>query len=325
VAGKLTIVATPHFVVRPDQLARLKEAHPRVTVHFVTTLAEFATALPEADGTVTGFGLTPELLQTAPRLRWLQVMGAGVERVLTPEIVRSNLIVTASKGPMGVLMAEHVVAMMLALARDFPCFAQDQRDHRWRRFPAERGPLLELAGKTIFVLGLGAVGGEVARICKLGFRMRVLGLARRDRTSPHVDCFVERGELPRALAEADFVSLCLPTTASTRAIVDAAALAAMKPGAYLINVARAQLVDEPALIAALQEGRLAGAGLDAFSVEPLPADSPFWSLPNVIITPHTSAITDRLGDHFVDFWCENVRRFADGEPMLGLVDKEAGY
>src|SRR5580693_7699100 len=119
--------------------------------------------------------------------------------------------------------------MMLALARDFPRFAQDQRDRRWRRYPAERGPLLEVAGKTIVVLGLGAVGGEVARICKLGFRMRVLGLARRDRTSPHVDRFVEQGELHRALAEADFVALCLPNTPSTRSIVNAAALMAMKP------------------------------------------------------------------------------------------------
>jgi phosphoglycerate dehydrogenase-like enzyme len=321
----LTVVATPHFVVRPDQLARLKDAHPRVTVRFVTTPAEFAAALPDADGVVTGFGLAPGLLAAAPRLRWLQSTGAGVERLLTSEIVRSNLVVTATKGPMGVLMAEHVVAMMLALARDFPAFYRDQLDQRWRRYPAERGPLVEVVGKTMCVLGVGAVGSEVARMCKLGFHMRVLGLARRQHSSPHVDRYVERDQLHAALAEADFVALCLPNTPSTRGILDAAALAALKAGAYVINVARAQLVDEAALIAALREGRLAGAGLDAFATEPLPAESPFWSLPNVIVTPHTSAITDRLGDHFVDFWCENVRRFADGEPLLGLVDKEAGY
>jgi phosphoglycerate dehydrogenase-like enzyme len=322
---RLTVVATPHFVVRPDQLARLKDAHPRVAVRFATTLAEFAAALPEADGAVTGFGLTPELLASASRLRWLQSMGAGVEGLLTPEIVRSHLIVTATKGPMGVLMAEHVVAMMLALARDFPRFFQDQRDRHWRGYPSERGPLLEVVGKTMLVLGLGAVGGEVARMCKLGFQMRVLGLARRERSSPHVDRFVERDHLHAALAEADFVALCLPNTPSTRGILDVAALAALKPSAYVINVARAQLVDEAALIAALQGGRLAGAGLDAFAVEPLPAASPLWSLPNVVITPHTSAITDRLGDHFVDFWRENIRRFAAGERLPGLVDKEAGY
>jgi phosphoglycerate dehydrogenase-like enzyme len=114
-------------------------------------------------------------------------------------------------------------------------------------------------------------------------------------------------------------------TPATEGLIDAAALAAMKPTAYLLNVARGRLVDEAALVNALAAGRLAGAGLDAVAVEPLPDDSPLWRLPNVIITPHTSAITDRLGDHFVDFWCDNLRCFAEGEPLRGLVDKHAGY
>jgi phosphoglycerate dehydrogenase-like enzyme len=222
-------------------------------------------------------------------------------------------------------MAEHAVALLLALARSLPSFVDDQRAHRWRRYPSERPALVELRGKTILILGVGAVGSALARICKRGLGMRVIGFARARRSCPDVDAYVERAALPRAFAEADVVSLSLPVTPATTRIVDAAALAAMKPGAYLINVARGQLVDEAALIEALRAGRLAGAGLDAFAVEPLPPDSPLWDLENVIITPHSSAITEGLGDAFVDFWGENLRRFAEGEPLLGLVNPIAGY
>jgi phosphoglycerate dehydrogenase-like enzyme len=321
----LTIVVTPHFVVRPDQLARLADAHPAVRVRFATTADEYAAILPECDGAVTSFGLSPALLAAAPRLRWLQVMGAGVERLLTPALVQAPLTITATKGPMNVLMAEHVLTLLLALARQLPAYGEDQRQRRWRRYPAERGPVTELAGKTLLVAGVGGVGAEVARMGKRGLQMRVLGLSRTRRDCPDVDAYVERDQFHHALGEADAVSLSLPLTATTERIVDAAALAAMRPTAFLINVARGRLIDEPALVAALTAGRLGGAGLDALTVEPLPADSPLWGLPNVIITPHTSAITDGLGDRFVAFWAENIRRFATGQPLRGLVDKQAGY
>ena len=322
---RLTIVASPHFAVRPEQLRRLATAHPRVDVRFVSTPDEYAAVLPDVDAAITGFGVTVEQLAHAPRLRWLQAQSAGVDRLLTPELRRSSLLITASKGPMGVLMAEHVVALLFALARNLPGFFRDQREHSWRRFAPERPPLRELSGKTILVLGVGSVGQEIARICKVGLQMRVLGFARSRQECPYVDRFIPRADLHQALGEADVVTLSLPTTPETTRIIDAAALTAMKPGAFLINVGRGQLVDEAALVEALRSGHLGGAGLDAFEVEPLPAESPLWSLPNVIVTPHTSAITDHLGDRFVDFWSGNVRRFAEGEPLLGVVDKMAGY
>jgi phosphoglycerate dehydrogenase-like enzyme len=322
---RLTVVATPHFCVRPDQLARLSAAHPRVDVRFAETRDAFAALLPACDAAVTGYGIADDLLAAGRRLRWLQVQSAGVERALTPALAGSTVVVTASKGPMSALMAEHALMLLLALARQLPAFLDDRRARRWRRYPAERGPLTELAGKTLLVLGVGGVGGELARMAKLGLGMRVLGVSRRRRDCPHVDAWVEPDGLRAALTAADAVSLSLPVTPATERIVDAAALAAMKPTAYLINVARGRLVDEAALAAALARGRLAGAGLDAFAEEPPPADSPLWRLPNVIVTPHTSAITDGLGDRFVAFWGENIRRFADGEPLLGLVDKRAGY
>jgi phosphoglycerate dehydrogenase-like enzyme len=322
---RLTIIVTPHFVVRPDQLERLGSAHDRVTVRFAQTPEQFAELMPEADAAVTGFKLTDELLAVAQRLRWLQVQSAGVERALTPALAASPVTITATKGPMDVPMAEHIVTLMLALARDLPGFFRDQTDQRWRRYPAQRGPLLEVRGRTILVAGVGGVGGAVARMCKAGFQMRVLGLARTRREHPFVDAFVDGEGLGEALREADFVSLTLPSTPATRHVVDERFLAHMKPTSYLINIARGHLVDEAALVKALESGRIAGAGLDAFAAEPLDSTSPLWRMPNVIVTPHTSAITDRLGDHFVSFWAENIRRFAEGQPLLGLVDKDAGY
>jgi phosphoglycerate dehydrogenase-like enzyme len=155
--------------------------------------------------------------------------------------------------------------------------------------------------------------------------MRVLGLTRTSRGCPHVDRYVDRAELPGALAEADAVVLALPATAATERLLDGAALAAMKPSAYLVNVARGALVDEAALVAALRARRLAGAGLDVFAVEPLPPDHPLWTLPNVIVTPHTANRAAWVTQRTTDFIRDNIRRFGQGEPLLGLVDREAGY
>ena len=149
-------------------------------------------------------------------------------------------------------------------------------------------------------------------------------MTRTRRDDPHVDRFFERRELHAALAEADFVVLALALTPETDRILDAAALAAMKPSAYLINVSRGVQVDEAALIEALRSGRIAGAGLDAVTEEPLAPESPLWAMPNVIITPHVSPGRDRFAERMVDFWCENVRRFGEGEPLLGAVDRARG-
>lgn len=321
---QLIVVVTPHFAVRRDQLARLAHAHPRAELRFAETPEELSAALPEADAVITSFPLIAADLAAAQRLRWIMVMGGGVESYLTPELRRSGILVTATKGPMGVLMAEHAMALMLALARDLRAYARDQEARRWRPYAARR-PFVELSGKTIAVLGVGSVGSALARMCKLGFGMGVLGMARTRRDDPNVDRYVDRAALHGALREADVVALTLPLTPATERILDATALAAMRPGALLLNVSRGRLVDEAALVGALRSGRLGGAGLDVFAVEPLPVESPLWAMPNVVITPHTSAITERLGDHFAAFWSDNIRRFAEGQPLLGVVDAEQGY
>jgi phosphoglycerate dehydrogenase-like enzyme len=314
-------------IIGGSVLGKLDDAHPQVQITIVENEDSFVRLGSNADGLLVfpGFRIPAPWLLPGARLRWVQSITAGVNDLLTPELIAADHItITATKGPMGPLMAEHVVLLMLALARNLPRFLQDQAQRRWRHLSGERS-MVQLYEKTIAILGVGAVGGNVARICKAGFGMRVLGLARTRQTNPYVDHYFNRAELHAALAEADVVALCLPQTSATERIIDAQALAAMKPGAYLINVARGGLVDEEALVAALQRGHLAGAGLDATAVEPLPAGSPLWAMPNVIITPHVAPGRDRLAEHMVDFWCENIRRFAEGQELLGVVDRYAGY
>lgn len=328
---RCVVVGAPagmRLAVGDAQLARLERAHSAVRVEITHDHVRFAELLPGADGAIVFVDFAPLLrpaLRPGSRLRWVQSITAGVGHLLTPEMLAADhLTLTATKGPMGPLMAEHVVLLMLALARDLPGFLQDQAERHWRHLAGER-PMLDLRGRTVAILGVGSVGGSLAKICKLAFGMRVLGLARTRRDDPHVDRYFEREGLHAALADADFVVLTLPLTPETAGILDAAALAAMKPSSYLINVTRGALVDEDALIAALRAGTIAGAGLDSVATEPLPPESPLWSLPNVIITPHVSPGRDRFGSEVVTFWCENVRRFAEGEPLLGVVDRTAGY
>ena len=311
-----------------QRLARLARAHPRVTVEIAQDEARFAERLSEADGAfVFGefAGLLGPALRPGGRLRWVHSLPVGVDHLLTPEVIAADHVtLTSSKGPMGPLMAEHIVMLMLSLARDLPGFLRDQAERRWR-FMADERPMVDLMGKTIAILGIGNVGSHLARICKLAFGMRVLGMTRTRRDDPHVDRFFGRAELHAALAEADFVVLALALTPETDRILDAAALAAMKPSAYLINVSRGVQIDEAALIEALRSARIAGAGLDAVTEEPLAPESPLWGMPNVIITPHVSPGRDRFAERMVDFWCENVRRFGEAEPLLGTVDRLAGY
>ena len=315
-------------IASPEHVATLDSAHSRLTVERTDDQERFAAFLPEADAAFV-FGPFIDLLRPAlepgGRLRWIHSMPAGVDRLLTPEVrAATHITLTSSKGPMGPLMAEHVVLMMLALARDLPGFLEDQAAKRWR-FLADERPMRDLFGRTIAVLGTGAVGHNLTRICKNGFQMRVLGMSRSRRDDPHVDRFFDRAELHKMLAQADFVALTMALTPETERIIDAEALAAMKQSAYLINVSRGGLVDQEALIAALQAGEIAGAGLDATTPEPLPEESVLWSMPNVIVTPHVSPGRDKIGEQLVAFWRENMRRFAEGELLLGAVDRDHGY
>jgi D-2-hydroxyacid dehydrogenase (NADP+) len=265
--------------------------------------------------------LPRNLLARTPRLKWLQVMSAGVDR-LPEDILRSPIAVTCVSGLHAIPISEFVLEQMLMLVKQAPeCFRQKQ-EKRWKRFTPQI-----LHAKTIGIVGLGSIGREVARLAK-AFGMRVIGTrrsAKKTGQSRDVDALYPREQLPQLLAESDFVVLTLPLTAETKGMIGEKELRAMKPEAFLINVARGAIVDEEALIRALEEKWIAGAGLDVFVAEPLPPESKFWTLPNVIFSPHVSGEMPDYDLRATEVFCENLRRYLAGKKFLHAVDKQKGY
>jgi phosphoglycerate dehydrogenase-like enzyme len=277
------------------------------------------------------------LLARTPRLAWVHSATAGVERVLTPASRQRDLVITNARGVFSQPIAEYVLMMILAISRRLPQLLELQRERTWQ--PLEGA---ELADVTVGVVGLGSIGRAVARLAT-AFDCRVIATRRRSeigsasgsevepdaQAAPDevlgLDRILGPDGLPELLAESDFVVLATPLTPATENLIDGPALEAMKPGAWLINVARGRLVDEHALVRALREGQIGGAVLDTFRDEPLPATSPFYGLDNVIVTPHTSWSSGRVLDRSVELFCANLRRYAVGEPLANVVDPTAGY
>ena len=308
---------------------RLLNPHSGLRVEAASDPNEFSELARKADGImVFNFGVPPELLDQGSRLRWVHSLPAGTDELMTPELAAAeHVALTASKGPHAPLIAEHMVLLMLSLARHMPALVKDQSEHNWVRDEKGNVPRTstQMFGKTVAILGVGQIGEHLARMCKVGFGMRVLGMSRTSRDSRHVDRYFDRSELLDALGEADVVALCLALTPATRIVIGKAELEAMKSTALLINGARGGLIDETALIEAMNAGVIGGAGLDTVALEPLHADSPLWDLPNTIITSHVAAFTDGLGKEMANFWIENMRRFAENEPLLGTVHRHEGY
>ncbi|MEW6547813.1 MAG: D-2-hydroxyacid dehydrogenase [Bacillota bacterium] len=280
---------------------------------------EAAEQLVEEADVIYGTRLSGPAAARARRLKWVHAPAAGVDRLLTPELVSSPVLVTCSRGLHAHSLSEHTFALMLALARRLPDFWEDRRFRRWER---REGRVL--AGGTLLVLGLGAVGVEVARK-GVAFGMRVLGIRRAPGPVPGVEEVAGPDSLHRMLGRADWVVLCVPLTAETRKMIGERELKAMKPSACLINVARGEVVDEPALVAALKAGWIAGAGLDVFATEPLPPQSELWGLPNVVLTPHMGGSMEDYEERALEIFVDNLRRFLAGEPLLNVVDKQRGY
>lgn len=277
-----------------------------------------------------GFGIAEELLKGAPELGWVHTGSAGVGSSLTPEMRRRDLVFTNSAGIHGPPMAEAVLGMMLHFSRGLDFAVRNQEARRWDTDPfyAADAPLREISHSTVGILGLGGIGGEVAWRC-VALGARVLGLKRtRGGHVPEgVEAVHDDDGYHRLLAESDFVVVTAPDTPETRGMVDGAALARMKEGAVLVNVARGRLVVEEALVEALREGRIRGAGLDVVATEPLPADSPLWILPNVLLTPHVSPVTRHFWRREADLVLHNLHCFLEGraDEMRNVVDREAGY
>lgn len=261
------------------------------------------------------------LPEMAPNLLWLQATSAGIGQFVKRmeyDTRLPNTIFTTASGVHAVPLAEFCMMSMLVHFRNFALMQADQRAHRWERFATS-----DLRGKTVAVVGLGRIGSEVARLSK-AFGMRVIGTRARGEDS-QVDEFFPPERLHDLLAQADVVVVIVPHTPQTEQLIGAQEFAVMKQGAYFINIARGAVVDEPALIEALQSGHLGGAALDVFAVEPLPAASPLWEMPNVIICPHSASTSDRENALIVDLFCDNLRRFLDGRPLRNVLDTERLY
>jgi D-2-hydroxyacid dehydrogenase (NADP+) len=277
----------------------------------------FAAALPEADVVVVSMMWKNDLTPQAKRLKFIQSISAGIDQY-DREVLRAHGIRLANAAGVNAhAVAEHAMALILALKRHLHTGRDNQAAKQWRGMISEIGEREdELGGKTLLVVGLGRIGSRLARLAK-AFDMRVVGI-RRDagRGGDGADVVYGHDRLHEQLRAADIVALTCPLTPETTNLIDAKALSAMKPTAHLVNVARGKVVDEPALIRALQEKRLAAAGLDVTQTEPLPATSPLWAMPNVLITPHTAGETQRYEDGVIDLLVENLDRLWRGEAAL---------
>lgn len=258
-----------------------------------------------------------ELFELAPNLRFIQAIGAGVDQFSQDELRRRGIRLASARGVNKNAVSEHAIAHILTFARQLHLARDNQHKQFWRGMISDvtiRED--ELGGKTLLIVGLGEIGSRLARLAK-AFDMHVIGIKRNLATAASgVDEMVGPERLLERLPRADYVALTCPLTPATTGLIDATALAAMKPGAYLINMARGRVVDEPALIAALQQGSIAGAGLDCTWEEPLPAESPLWAMGNVLITPHTAGETRRYEENVIDILLENLDRLWRGESTL---------
>jgi phosphoglycerate dehydrogenase-like enzyme len=321
---------------RSAHLQRIREAAPGAQLVSVSLEGLADADLSEIEVLLRGplpAAVFDRLLVRCPRLRWVHSATAGVERVLTPTALARGITITNARGVFSRPIAEYVMMMVLAVSRRLPQLLELQRERTWQPLEA-----VELRDVTVGVVGFGSIGRAVAGLAS-AFGCRVIATRRRtgqgtaadpgatdgDVPSARLDELLAAEELPRLLAESDFVVLALPLTGATENLFDAAMLARMKPGSWLINVARGRLVDEHALIRALREGPLGGAVLDAFRDEPLPPTSPLYELPNAIVTPHTSWSSGRVLDRSIELFCDNLARFRAGEPLHNVVDPGIGY
>ncbi|MFT4083748.1 MAG: D-2-hydroxyacid dehydrogenase [Nocardioides sp.] len=277
----------------------------------------------------------------APRLRWVQLDTSGVDHVVGTPLWDSRVDITTIGGVSPVPLAEYVICMILGFAHRLPALLQARETRTWPDAQERWRTMLpaRLSGATVTIVGYGRIGREIGRLAR-AHRMDVVGVTRsgaidhaRDGTQAsfgeRVDHdgveVVDPGRLHEVLGRSDYVVVVVPLTTETRGMIDAAALAATKPGATLVNVARGGIVDEEALLAALRSGHLAGAALDVFDVEPLPADSVWWDEPNVFVTPHASGLAPSYAEQVLDIVTSNLARFERGEPLLNLVNRDRGY
>lgn len=301
-------------------LERLRSAGDDVEVDVADSREDALERIPEADILIGS--LNPDLYRRAERLRWVQSWGAGVDGMLFDDFVASEIRLTSAKGTVGVHLAEHAMALLFSLTRGI---ARAVRETRWDNRMPIRKASWELIDRTVGIVGLGGTGVALAeRIAAFG--SRIIAVDPEDVEVPDcVEACRKMDGFNDLLRDSDIVAVCAPLTADTEGMFDDAAFDAMQNHALLINVTRGRIVDEEALLRALREEKIGGAGLDVTPQEPLPPDHPLWSFPNVVITPHTAGGSPNRDDRLLDLITTNIERFRKGQPLLSEIDKRKGY
>jgi phosphoglycerate dehydrogenase-like enzyme len=326
---KLLIVIHHRFhlwQVPPWFSERLRQDFPDLEVVHLENYNRLNDEIADAD-IVIGWSLRGEQIATAKKLKWIHSTATAVHALMSPELRESQITVTNARDVHGPVVAEHAMAMMFALAKRLPQAVRYQAQKHWAQqdlWDADVPPR-ELRGATLCILGLGGIGRPLAKLAKC-VGMRVIGVRERaDRDAESVDAVYGFDRLDEALEKADFVVLALPVTPATERLINAGRLAQLKRTAYLLNVGRGALIDEPALIDALQKRSFAGGALDVTTREPLPPDSPLWGMENVLITPHVAGLTGQMWERHYQAFTENLKRFQQGQELLWVVDKQKGY
>jgi phosphoglycerate dehydrogenase-like enzyme len=304
----------------------MRRRWPGMRVVHLTDYEALPPELPDTDIFV-GYSLRPHQLAEAKKLKWIHSTAAGVAQLMYPELRDSGIVVTNPSGIFSVPMAEHTMGLLLALARNFPDSVRYQDKRQWGQQVLWEMPqrLTELNGQLLLIVGFGSIGRELARRAR-AFGMRVWGVTRSGKGDTTLaEKILSASQLDEALPEADYVVVAAPETAETRHLIGEAQIGRMKRSARLVNVARGSLVDEAALVRALESGRIAGAALDVASQEPLPPESPLWTAPNLFLTPHTSAVSDRLWERETALLLDLLERWFDGRELSNRVNLARGY
>lgn len=316
------------FVFTPESTARLKEA-ANGEIIYVKDKTELLAALRDAD-VYCGGTILDNMREIAPRLRWVQYPAAGIDRLRNHPILQpeSGIVFTTARGVHINQIGEYVLCSMLMFNRSWPQMVHLQTQHTWPdRQVAATLRERELTGKTIGIVGFGHIGHRVAQLAR-AFGMRVLATRssiQEGEQDPDADKLYTLARLHELLGESDYVVVATPLTSATEKMIGEAELRAMRPQAYLVNIARGGVIDEEALFRALKENWIAGAGLDVYAQEPLPAESPFYNLPNVIMTPHIAGGSEHVDERLADLFAENLRRFRARQPLRNQYDPEKGY
>jgi D-2-hydroxyacid dehydrogenase (NADP+) len=311
---------------KPMMADAIRRRWPEMRVLHLPNYDRLPEELPDTD-IFLGYSLRPKQLKEAKKLKWIHSTAAGVAQLMYPELRDSGILVTNPSGIFSVPMAEHTMGLLLALARNFPDSVRQQDQSRWSQQDLWDKPqhLTELNGQVLLIVGYGSIGRELARRAK-AFDLRIWGVTRSGQGGlAYAERIVPASQLDEVLPLADFVVISAPETPATKHLMGAPQLARMKPGARLINVARGSLLDESALVRSLTSGALGGAALDVAETEPLPPESPLWKAPNLFITPHTSAVSDRLWHRQTSLFMELLERWFDGREMFNRVDFSRGY